>query len=162
MRDSVSITELTPLLLLERSADVFPDRTAVVYGDTRMTYSEMRSETNRLADALATSGVGPGDRVGWLMPNLPQTLLAHFAVPLLHAVLVAINTRLAGPEIQYILGHSKGDATRVNPDRSAELEAQVPVSVPRSCPVVCEPGAPTLDGVSAATGSVNSKQVHPS
>lgn len=106
MRDKVSITELTPLLFLERSADVFPDRPAVSYRDRTMTYSELRSEVNRVGRALQASGIGPGDRVAYLVPNLPEMLVAHFAVPLVHAVLVAINTRLSGPEMAYILDHS--------------------------------------------------------
>ena len=106
MRDRVSITELTPLLFLERSADVFGDRVAISYRDRSLTYSEMRTEVNRVARALQNSGIEPGDKVAYLVPNLPEMLVAHFAVPLAHAVLVAINTRLSGQEIAYILDHS--------------------------------------------------------
>ncbi|MDX1449108.1 MAG: AMP-binding protein, partial [Acidimicrobiia bacterium] len=106
MRDRVSITELTPLLFLERSADVFGDRVAVSYRERSLTYEQMRNEVNRVARALQESGIAPGDRVAYLLPNLPEMLIAHFAVPLAHAVLVAINTRLSGPEIAYILDHS--------------------------------------------------------
>lgn len=106
MRDKVSITELTPLLFLERSADVFPDKDAIRYRERRLTYRDMHAVTNRLARAFQESGIGPGDRVAYLMPNLPEMLIAHFAVPLAHAVLVAVNTRLSGPEIEYILQHS--------------------------------------------------------
>ncbi len=104
--DDVSITQLTPLLQLERTADVFGNRTGVVYGDRRMTYEELRTLTTRTANALKASDIGEGDRVAYLMPNLPEMLAAHFAVPLIPAVLVAINTRLSGPEIGYILDHS--------------------------------------------------------
>lgn len=104
--DKVSITQLTPLLFLERSAQVFPDKTAVVYGDRRLSYRQMAAHTQRLAKALKASGIEPGDRVAYLMPNLPEMLIAHFAVPLAHAALVAINTRLSGGEIEYILTHS--------------------------------------------------------
>ena len=104
--DRVDVTQLTPLLFLERSADVFADKVAVVYRDRRLTYSELAEETQRAAAALARAGVGPGDRVAYLLPNLPEMLIAHFAVPLLGAMLVAINTRLSGGEIAYILGHS--------------------------------------------------------
>ena len=55
---------------------------------------------------MQASGIGPGDRVAYLLPNLPEMLVAHFAVPLLGAVLVAINTRLSAGEIEYILDHS--------------------------------------------------------
>ena len=106
MRDRVSITELTPLLFLERSADVFPAKVAIRYGDRSVTYAEMRAQATRLANALSAAGIGPGDRVAYLMPNIPEMLIAHFGVPLVHAVLVAVNTRLSGPEIEYILQHS--------------------------------------------------------
>ena len=102
----VSITELTPGILLERSADVFGDKPAIVYHDRTLTYEDFRTETIRTARALMASGIGEGDRVAYLMPNLPEMLVAHFAVPLIPAVLVPINTRLSGPEIGYILDHS--------------------------------------------------------
>ncbi|MGF1666930.1 MAG: long-chain-fatty-acid--CoA ligase [Acidimicrobiia bacterium] len=106
MRDRVSITELTPLLFLERSADVFPDKAAIRYRDRIITYAGMKASTNQLARALQASGVAPGERVAYLMPNLPEMQIAHFAVPLAQGVLVAINTRLSGAEIEYILQHS--------------------------------------------------------
>ena len=103
---SVSYTELSPLSFLERSARVWPDKTAVVYGARRLTYAELAAEVQRVARALRASGVGPGDRVAYLMPNLPEMLIAHFAVPLAGAVLVAVNTRLTPEEVAYILNHS--------------------------------------------------------
>ena len=59
-----------------------------------------------MAGALRASGVEPGDRVAYLMPNLPEMLIAHFAVPLAGGILVAINTRLTAEEVSYILRHS--------------------------------------------------------
>ena len=99
-------TELTPLSFLERSSLVYPDKTAIVDGDRRITYREMARETTRLAGALSESGIRPGDRVAFLCPNIPEMLIAHFAVPLVRAVLVAVNTRLSPHEIRHILGHS--------------------------------------------------------
>ena len=104
--DSVSYTALSPLSFLERSARVWPDKTAVVYGARRLTYSELAAEAQRVAAALQASGVGPGDRVAYLMPNLPEMLIAHYAVPLAGAVLVAVNTRLTAEEVASILSHS--------------------------------------------------------
>jgi fatty-acyl-CoA synthase len=104
--DSVSYTALSPLSFLERSARVWPDKVAVVYGARRLTYRELAAEAQRVARALRASGVGPGDRVAYLMPNLPEMLIAHYAVPLAGAVLVAVNTRLTAEEVAYILGHS--------------------------------------------------------
>jgi fatty-acyl-CoA synthase len=99
-------TPLTPLAFLRRSAQVFPHKTAIVYGDRRYTYAEFAAETTRVAHALRGSGVEPGDRVAYLLPNVPEMLVAHFAVPLAGAVLVAINTRLSTEEVRYILDHS--------------------------------------------------------
>ncbi|HKX74680.1 MAG TPA: acyl--CoA ligase family protein [Acidimicrobiia bacterium] len=104
--DPTAVTQLTPLLFLERSAEVFSGKTAVSYGDRRLTYRELAATVTRTARALMASGVGPGDRVAYLLPNLPEMLIAHFAVPLTHGVLVAINTRLSGGEMRYILEHS--------------------------------------------------------
>ena len=60
-RDRTSITELTPLLMLERSADVFGDKTAITYRERSYTYTEMRTEVNRVARALQNSGIAPGE-----------------------------------------------------------------------------------------------------
>jgi fatty-acyl-CoA synthase len=103
---SVSYTPLTPLSFLERSARVWPGKVAVVYGRRRLTYSEFAAEVTRVAGALRASGIEPGDRVAYLMPNLPEMLIAHFAVPLAGGVLVAINTRLTAHEVSHILRHS--------------------------------------------------------
>ncbi len=98
-------SELSPLRFLERSASVFPDRTAIVHGDRRYSYREFGAEVQRLAKALRDR-IQPGDRVAYLSPNTPELLMAHFAVPLAGGVLIALNSRLAGPELEYILGHS--------------------------------------------------------
>jgi fatty-acyl-CoA synthase len=103
---AISNTALTPLSFLERSAHVWPGKVAVSYGRRRLTYAEFAAEAARVAGALRASGVGPGDRVAYLMPNLPEMLVAHFAVPLAGGVLVAINTRLTAEEVSYILRHS--------------------------------------------------------
>jgi fatty-acyl-CoA synthase len=103
---TVSHSSLTPLRFLERSAEVYPDKVAIVHGDRRISYRDFAFEATRLARALQASGIGPGDRVAYLCPNIPELLVAHFAVPLAGAVLVAINTRLAPDEVRYICDHS--------------------------------------------------------
>jgi fatty-acyl-CoA synthase len=101
-----SFTPLTPLAFLERAADVFADKTAIAYGDRRTSYSELGAEATRLAHALRASGVGPGDRVAYMCPNIPEMLVANFGVPLAGAVLVPVNNRLSAEEVQYICDHS--------------------------------------------------------
>ncbi|MGI5202189.1 long-chain-fatty-acid--CoA ligase [Spirillospora sp. CA-108201] len=125
-------TALTPLAFLERSARVFPGKTAYAHGDRRATYAAFAAETTRLANALRASGIEPGDRVAYLAPNVPELLVAHFAVPLAGAVLVAINTRLAPDEIRYILGHSGAKALVVDAGlhpSAAPLAGALPLTV---------------------------------
>lgn len=104
--DKVWFDPLTPVNFLLRSAAVYPDQEAVVYNDLRFTYAQFYQRVNRLADALKKCGVGPGDKVAFLCPNTPPMLEAHFAVPMIGAVLVAINFRLSPREISYIVNHS--------------------------------------------------------
>jgi fatty-acyl-CoA synthase len=103
---AVHLSPLTPLAFLERSARVFPERVAVVDGERRLTWAELRERVRRLAVALQQSGTEKGDRVAFLALNTAELLEAHFGVPAAGAVLVAINTRLAPQEISYILAHS--------------------------------------------------------
>ncbi len=103
---TVSHSSLTPLRFLERSAEVYPDNVAIVHGHRRTSYRDFALEATRLARALQASGIAPGDRVAYLCPNIPELLVAHFAIPLAGAVLVAINTRLAPEEVRHICDHS--------------------------------------------------------
>lgn len=107
---------LTPLSLLDRTLRVFPGRLAVAYRDRRWTWAEFGAEIARMAGALRRAGVGPGDRVAFLAPNVPELLAAHFAVLRLYAALVAINTRLQAEEVGYILEHSGAKVVVVDPE----------------------------------------------
>jgi fatty-acyl-CoA synthase len=103
----INRTELTPLLFLERSERVYPERTAIIYGESRRNYADFARRCRQLATALKSAGIKKNDRVAFLAPNTPPLLEAHFGVPMAGGVLVAINTRLVGEEIQYILEHSE-------------------------------------------------------
>ncbi|MBZ3905096.1 MULTISPECIES: o-succinylbenzoate--CoA ligase [Streptomyces] len=93
-----------------RRARKTPQRTALIHGDTRLTYGELHERTTRLAHALRASGVRRGDRVAYLGPNHPSYLETLFAAGTLGAVFVPLNTRLAGPEIAYQLADSGAKA----------------------------------------------------
>ena len=97
---------LTPLEFLARSAAVYPSCTAVVDGDRRLTYAELQQRVQAFGAALQRAGVAPGDRVAILARNSLLALEAHFAVPLIGAVLVMLNTRLQSAELATILNHS--------------------------------------------------------
>ena len=100
-------SELTPLRFLARAREAHPDRLAVIDGQRRWTWSEFADEVIIIANALRAAGVGEGDRVAYLARNSAQMLAAHFAVPLIRGVLVAINWRLSQEEIGYICMHSR-------------------------------------------------------
>src|SRR5688572_24871432 len=128
--------ELTPISFLERSAFAFAERTALVHGERRFTYRELRQRVHRLATALQAAGIARGDRVAVLAPNSPVILEAHFGLPLAGAILVAINTRLAPAEIGYILQHSGAKALLVDTELSP-LVAPVLEQCPALQTVVC-------------------------
>jgi fatty-acyl-CoA synthase len=121
-RNLVYRTELTPLLFLERSADVFRERIAVSYRQTSYTYTQLRARSRRLASALARVGIEKGDRVAVLCPNIPPMLEAHYGIPLAGAIMVPINTRLSSDEIAYILNHSGSKALLVDTELGPVVE----------------------------------------
>nr|WP_038098652.1 acyl-CoA synthetase [Thioalkalivibrio sp. HK1] len=98
---------LTPIGFIERSALVYPQKTAVVYGERRFTWAEFHARSRRLAGALAGRGLGVGDTVSVMAPNVPEMLEAHFGVPMSGAVLNAINYRLDADTLRFILGHAQ-------------------------------------------------------
>ena len=98
---------LSPISFLERSAMVYPGKTAVVHGPRRTTYAELYARCRRLAGALAGRGVGAGDTVSLMTPNVPEMLEGHFGVPMCGAVLNALNYRLDAATIRFILGHAE-------------------------------------------------------
>ena len=100
---------LTPLSLLGWAARVYPGHTAVIHGEVRTSYREFESRCRRLASALRARGVRPGATVAAMLPNIPAMLEAHHGVPMLGAVLNAINTRLDPDTIAYILDHGKAE-----------------------------------------------------
>jgi fatty-acyl-CoA synthase len=98
---------LSPISFLKRAADFFGDRTAVIHGERRFTYTEFYARCRRLAHALAKAGIKAGDTVSVNASNVPAMLEAHFAVPMLGAVLNAINYRLDTASIVFTLEHSE-------------------------------------------------------
>ena len=98
---------LTPCDFIARAAAVYPARTAVVHGALRRTYAETYARCRRLAGALAGRGVGLGDTVSIMAPNVPAMLEAHFGVPMAGAVLNALNIRLDAASVALMLGHAR-------------------------------------------------------
>ena len=106
---------LTPLSFLQRSARVFPNKTAVIHGDMTITYRDLYSRCRRLGSALNRRGIGVGDTVTVMCPNTPAMLELHYGVPMCGAVLNALNYRLDPATIAFILEH--GEAKILFTDR---------------------------------------------
>jgi len=98
---------LTPLSFLTRAAGVYATKTAVIHGDRRLSYAEFHGRCQRLATALGRRGIGRGDTVAIMAPNVPAMLEAHYGVPMTGAVLNPLNYRLDARSIAFILEHGR-------------------------------------------------------
>jgi fatty-acyl-CoA synthase len=120
-RGPANHTALTPLDFLDRAAATYPDKVAVIHGGLRRSYGETYARCRRLASALSRHGIGRGDTVAVMAPNVPALFEAHFGAPMIGAVLNALNTRLDAATIAFMLQH--GGAKVLIADR--ELSAVV-------------------------------------
>lgn len=114
-KNAANYAALSPLSFIRRAANVYPDHLAVVHQQTRRTWAQTYRRTCQFASALEKHGVGKGDTVAVIAPNLPEVFEAHFAVPMTGAVLNTINIRLDAEAIAFILQH--GEAKVVLVDR---------------------------------------------
>ncbi len=138
-------TALSPLSYLERAAAVYPDYPSVVYGARRYTWGETYARCRQLASALAGHGVGRGDTVSIIAANIPELYEAHFGIPMLGAVLNAINTRLDAPIIAFILQHAEAKVLLVDPEFSSVVREAL-TQVDRPDLLVIDIVDPSFDG----------------
>ena len=106
-KTAANYATLTPLQFLERTASVYPERLALVHGPRRQTWAETYTRCRKLASALEKAGIGKGDTVTIMAPNIPEMYEAHFGVPMSGAVLNCLNTRLDAAMLAFILDHSE-------------------------------------------------------
>src|SRR6516162_10928506 len=106
-KSGANFTALTPLVLLRRAAATYPRKLAVIHGAARFTYRDFYNRCRRFADALQQRGIGRGDTVAVMAPNVPALLEAHYGVPMAGAVLNTLNYRLDARTIAFILGHGQ-------------------------------------------------------
>ena len=106
-RSAANFVPLTPISFLNRAAAVHGDRPAVVYGERRHTWREFSDRVRAVAGGLQARGIGKGDTVSVICPNIPELYELHYAVPMIGAVLNTINTRLEAETIAYILDHAE-------------------------------------------------------
>jgi fatty-acyl-CoA synthase len=143
-RRDANFSPLTPLSFLARTAAVYPEKTAVVHGSLRFTYCEFQQRCWRLADALRRRGIGTGDTVSVLAPNVPALLEAHYGVPMTGAVLNALNYRLDARSIAFILDHAGSKVLIADREFSATVRAALGQVTRR--PIVIDIDDPDHDG----------------
>ncbi len=104
-KNPANYTALSPISFVERSAEIFGDLPSVIHGNRRYNWAQTRDRSARLAAALKSLGVTRGSTVSAMLPNTPEMVEAHYAVPALNAVLNTLNTRLDAALIAWQLNH---------------------------------------------------------
>ena len=134
VKRQANFTPLSPVSMLRRTERVFPEVTAQIHGDIRRSWGEVGERCRRLASALSQRGIGKGDTVALLAPNIPEAFECALAVPMIGAVLNANNTRLDAGTIAYILDHGEAKVFLVDTELSgiardalARLGRDIPV-----------------------------------
>ncbi|WP_434651615.1 acyl-CoA synthetase [Pseudomonas sp. R3-56] len=112
---AVNHIALSPLSFIERTASVYGEHPAVIHGSIRRNWQQTYARCRRLAGALSARGIGKGDTVAVMLPNIPAMLEAHFGVPMIGAVLNTLNVRLDARAIAFMLEH--GEAKVLIADR---------------------------------------------
>ena len=115
-RTEANFAPISPLSFIERTAEVYPDRLAIVHGALRQTWAQTYARTRQLASALQRAGIAKNDTVAVMLPNTPPMVEAHFGVPMAGAVLNALNTRLDPEAIAFMLDHGEAKAVIVDPE----------------------------------------------
>jgi len=143
-RNPANFAALTPLSFLERAASVYPDRVAIVHGPQRQTWGTTYARCRRLASALAARGLGVGDTVAVMLPNIPAMYEVHFGVPMCGAVLNTLNTRLDADTIAFMLKHGGAKVLITDREYSATMsKALVKMDSP---PLVIDVDDPLYEG----------------
>jgi fatty-acyl-CoA synthase len=151
-RCAANFVPLSPVSFLRRSVASFRDKVAVIDGERRFTYGEVYERCARLASALAARGVRRLDTVAILASNIPEMIEAHFAVPMLGAVLNPLNTRLDAATIAFSLNHGRAKVLIVDREFAA-LTAIMRTQIDHDVLVVEieNPGLPDAPGIGGLT-----------
>jgi len=137
-KNPANFVALSPLSYLARSARVFPDRVAIIHGTLRQTWRDTYARCRRLASALAQRGIGRGDTVAAMLPNVPAMLEAHFGVPMVGAVLNTLNTRLDAEAIAFMLQHGEAKVLLTDREFAGVMAKALALLPPEHRPLVVE------------------------
>lgn len=156
-KTAANYAALTPLSFLERAAQVYPHRLAVVHGpaDTalRYTWSELYARCRQLASALSQHGISKGDTVAVMLPNTPAMVEAHFGIPMLGAVLNTLNTRLDAANLAYMLDHGQAKVVLVDSEFAAVMKEAIALRESTSPILVIDVVDPIFKGESQLIGT---------
>jgi len=122
-RNAANYVPLSPLSFIARSAEVYPNRISVIHGARSFTWHETYTRSRRLASALVQQGVGRGDTVAVMLPNVPAMVEVHFGVPMSGAVLNTLNTRLDPEAIAFMLAHAEAKVLITDPEFAPTVRA---------------------------------------
>ena len=143
-KNSANFTALTPLSFLDKAAYVYPNRLAVVHGAERITWKEEYARCRKLASALKKRGIGEGDTVAAMLPNIPAMVDMHFGPAMIGAVLNALNTRLDPEAIAFMLEH--GEAKVLFCDLEFSATAEKALALLKKKPLVIDVIDPMFSG----------------
>jgi len=152
-RTAANHQPLTPLSFLERAASVFPHHTAIIHGRQRFDYATFYARARRLASALAKEGIRKGDTVAVMLANTPPMLEAHYGVPMLGAVLNALNTRLDAKSVAFMLEH--GGARILITDREFSATVAEALALLKKKPLVIDYDDPEFPQSGARLGKLD-------
>jgi fatty-acyl-CoA synthase len=152
-RNPANHAPLTPLQFLERAAQVYPQRSSVVHGARRFTWSETYARCRRLASALARRGIGQGDTVAVMLANTPEMYECHFGVPMAGGVLNTLNTRLDAEAIRFMLQHGEAKLLITDREFSATVKAALAGLEPK--PIVIDVDDPEYKGGGELLGEMS-------
>ncbi len=145
----------SPLAFIERTADVYPDRLAVVHGNLRQSWLETFTRCRQLASALEKHGIGKGDTVAVMLPNTPPMVEAHFGIPVTGAVLNALNTRLDAETIAFMLDHGEAKVVIVDPEFAGIMHKALALRTSSAPLLVIHAEDALYTGDSLRIGSIN-------
>jgi fatty-acyl-CoA synthase len=150
-RNPANFQPLTPLSFLERSAAIFPDRTAIIHGGLHRSYAQFYARARRLAGALAGRGIKRGDTVSAVLANTPAMLECHYGVPMAGAVLNTINTRLDAAVVAFQLDHAEAKVLIV--DREFSKLVKEALALAKARPLVIDYDDPEFTGAGERLGT---------
>lgn len=150
--NAANYVPLSPLSFLARTADVYPAKTACVHGALKRDYAEVYRRCRRLASALARRGIGRGDTVAVMLPNVPPMLEVHFGVPMTGAVLNALNYRLDAKTIAFTLDHGEAKVLITDREFSPIIKEALKLAIRK--PFVVDYDDPEYGGPGERLGAV--------